>query len=113
MAGAATFEFTDANFDAEAMKASMPVLVDFWAEWCMPCRALAPTIDDLAKTYQGKVRVGKVDTDKNQATAMKFQITAIPTVVLLQNGQIVKKWVGNVRKDEFTKAIDSLVGAAS
>lgn len=112
MAGATTFEFTDANFEAEALKASTPVLVDFWAEWCMPCRALAPTIDDLAKTYQGKVKVGKVDTDKHQKTAMTYQITAIPTVILLQNGQVVKKWVGNVKKDEFIKAIDSLVGAA-
>ena len=110
MAGAA-FEFTDANFEAEALKSNVPVLVDFWAEWCMPCRALAPTIEELAKTYTGKVKVGKLDTDKNQKTAMNYQITAIPTVILLQNGQVVKKWVGNVRKDEFVKAIDGLAVA--
>jgi thioredoxin 1 len=110
MAGAA-FEFTDANFEAEALKSNVPVLVDFWAEWCMPCRALAPTIEELAKTYAGKVKVGKLDTDKNQKTAMNYQITAIPTVILLQNGQLVKKWVGNVRKDEFVKAIDGLAVA--
>ena len=110
MAGAA-FEFTDANFEAEALKSNVPVLVDFWAEWCMPCRALAPTIEELAQTYTGKVKVGKLDTDKNQKTAMNYQITAIPTVILLQNGQLVKKWVGNVRKDEFVKAIDGLAVA--
>ncbi len=108
MAGAAMTEFTDANFEAEALKSSTPVLVDFWAEWCAPCRALAPTIEDLAKTYAGKVKVGKLDTDKHQKTAMQFQITAIPTVILLQGGELVKKWVGNVKKDEFIKAIDGL-----
>jgi len=108
MAGAATIEFTDANFEAEALKSNVPVIVDFWAEWCMPCRMLAPTIEDLAKTYTGKVKVGKLDTDKHQKTALSYQITAIPTVILLQNGQVAKKWVGNVKKDEFVKAIDAL-----
>jgi thioredoxin 1 len=112
MASAATLEFTDANFEAEVVKSTHPVLVDFWAEWCGPCRAIAPIIDDLATTYQGKVKVGKVDTDKNQAIALKLNITAIPTIFLFQNGQVVKKWVGAVKRDDFVKAIDAVAGAA-
>src|SRR6476469_10884748 len=82
MASENVVEFTDENFEQEVLKSTQPVLVDFWAEWCMPCRMLAPTIDKLAKDYAGKVKVGKVDTDSNREGAMKYRIDAIPTVIL-------------------------------
>jgi thioredoxin 1 len=106
MAGAA-FQFTDANFDQQAVNGSMPALVDFWAEWCGPCRMLGPTIEELAKDYSGRVLVGKMDTDANQATAVKLGIQSIPTVMLFKNGKLVQKWVGVRPKAEFTKALDA------
>ena len=81
MASEAVSEFTDSNFEEEVIKTDLPVLVDFWAEWCMPCRMLAPTIDELATDFAGKVKVGKMDTDANRATAMKFEISSIPTIL--------------------------------
>jgi thioredoxin 1 len=101
-------EFTDSNFEAEVLKSDQPVLVDFWAEWCMPCRMLAPTIDKIAEAYVGKVKVGKVDTDSNREVAMKYQINAIPTVILFKNGQVAQKFVGLKQEKEFKEAIDSL-----
>lgn len=101
MASSAVSEFTDSNFEDEVIKSKLPVLVDFWAEWCMPCRMLAPTIEDLANQYTGKIKVGKVDTDANRDTAMKFSISAIPTVILFQDGQVVHKFVGVTSKPEF------------
>ena len=101
-------EFTDANFDQEVLKSEQPVLVDFWAEWCMPCRMLAPTIDKIAESYVGKVKVGKLDTDSNREVAMKYQISAIPTVILFKDGQVAQKFVGLKQEKEFQEAIDSL-----
>jgi len=101
-------EFTDTNFEAEVLKSEQPVLVDFWAEWCMPCRMLAPTIDKIAEAYVGKVKVGKVDTDSNREVAMKYQISAIPTVILFKDGQVAQKFVGLKQEKEFKEAIDSL-----
>ena len=101
MAGDAVLELTDDNFDQEVIKSDKPVLVDFWAEWCMPCRMLAPTINDLAKEFEGKVKVGKVDTDSNREVSMKFGISAIPTVILFKNGQVIHKFVGVQPKKEF------------
>ena len=101
-------EFTDTNFEAEVLKSDQPVLVDFWAEWCMPCRMLAPTIDKIAEAYAGKVKVGKVDTDSNREVAMKYQISAIPTVILFKDGQVAQKFVGLKQEKEFKEAIDSL-----
>jgi len=86
MASENIVEFTDQNFEAEVLKSDKPVLVDFWAEWCMPCRMLAPTIDKIAEAYLGKVKVGKVDTDSNREVAMKYGISAIPTVILFKGG---------------------------
>ena len=82
-------EFSDQNFEQEVVKSSVPVLVDFWAEWCMPCRMLAPTIEKIANEYSGKVTVGKVDTDASRDVSLKFGISAIPTVILFKNGEIV------------------------
>lgn len=102
-------QFTDGNFDAEVIKAGTPVVVDFWAEWCMPCRMLTPTIDALADEFQGKVKVGKVDTDSNKNISVKYQISAIPTVILFKDGQVKKKFVGLTSKDDLTRAVNELV----
>ena len=101
-------EFTDSNFETEVLKSDKPVLVDFWAEWCMPCRMLAPTIDKIAESYADKVKVGKVDTDSNREVAIKYQISAIPTVILFKDGQVAQKFVGLKQEKEFQEAIDSL-----
>ncbi len=100
-------EFTDANFEAEVLQASEPVLVDFWAEWCMPCRMLAPTIEKIAGDYNGKVKVGKLDTDSNRDVAMRFSISAIPTVILFKGGQVVQKFVGLRQERDFKEVLDA------
>jgi thioredoxin 1 len=100
-------EFTDQNFGDEVLKSSQPVLVDFWAEWCGPCRALAPTIEKLAKDYSGKVKVGKVDTDVNRETAMQYRIESIPTVILFRNGQVAQKFVGLRREADYKQVLDA------
>jgi thioredoxin 1 len=105
MASANTLEFTDANFESEVLKSSVPVLVDFWAEWCMPCRMLTPTIDALATETAGKAKVGKVNVDHHQGVAVKYGIQSIPTVMLFKNGQMVKKWVGVVQKGTLAEAL--------
>ena len=110
MASDVMIEFTDANFQSEALESEMPVLVDFWAEWCQPCRALAPTIEELANDYAGRVKIGKVDVDANRETAMKYSIQSIPTVVLLKNGEVVNKFVGLQGKDAFAAALDAALG---
>src|ERR1700733_11738537 len=100
-------KITDANFEAEVVNSETPVLVDFWAEWCGPCRMLAPTIDELAEEYKGKIKVGKVDTDSNRNTAMRFSISAIPTVIVFNKGQIVQKLSGLRPKREFKTILDT------
>ena len=104
-------EFTDGNFEAEVLKSDVPVLVDFWAEWCMPCRMLTPTIEKIAKDYAGKVKVGKVDTDANREVAMKYGINAIPTVILFKDGQVAQKFVGLRQEKDFREALDQVVAA--
>jgi thioredoxin 1 len=108
MANENVHEFTDANFKSEVMEADQPVLVDFWAEWCMPCRMLAPVIDELATEYDGKVKVGKVDTDANRETSVNLGISAIPTIILFKGGEVVKKFVGVTPKAEFASELDSV-----
>jgi len=112
MASDHVIEFTDDNFEAEVIESDIPVLVDFWAEWCQPCKMIAPTIDALAGDYEGRVKVGKVDTDANREVAMKYGITAIPTIILFSGGEIVKKFVGLTNKDQFQAALDEMVGSA-
>ncbi len=109
MAGNNVHEFTDDNFETDVIHSKIPVLVDVWAEWCQPCRILAPTIDTLADEYNGKVKIGKVDTDANQQVAMKYGINAIPTIILFKGGQVRKKFVGLTSKEQFRTAINELV----
>jgi thioredoxin 1 len=102
-------ELTDTNFEAEVIKSTTPVLVDFWAEWCGPCKMLTPTIEKLANDYVGKVKVGKVDTDSNRDISMKYGISAIPTVILFKNGQVAQKFVGLRGEKDFKEALDAAV----
>jgi thioredoxin 1 len=97
---------TDDNFEAEVINSDVPVLVDFWAEWCMPCKMLAPTIDELATEYAGKLKVCKLDTDVARETAMKFAISAIPTLLLFNEGVVANKFVGLQQKADLKAALD-------
>lgn len=99
-------EFSDATFQQDVLDNSQPVLVDFWAPWCGPCKMLAPTIEDLAGQYAGKVSIGKMNTDENPETATKYRVSAIPTVMLFKSGEVVEKFVGVTPKDRFAAAID-------
>ena len=111
MASANVIHLSDQTFDEEVIKSDQPVVVDFWAEWCGPCRMLAPIIDELADEYKGKVKVGKVDTDASRNTAMKYSITAIPTIIVFHKGQVARKFIGLTPKKDFKAALDGLVGA--
>jgi thioredoxin 1 len=111
MAGPDTLEFTDDSFDSEVLKADKPVLVDFWAEWCAPCLAQGPIIDELATDYAGRVKVGKVDTDANREISVRLSISAIPTVMLFNKGELVEKFVGLRSKRDFQSALSKVVPA--
>lgn len=107
MASANVKEFTDANFQQEVLSSDQPVLVDFWAEWCAPCRALGPTIEKVADKFAGKAKVGKMNTDHAQQTAVKYGINAIPTVILFNKGQVVQKFVGVQQEAAYSGAIEA------
>ncbi len=109
MAGDATLEFNDDNFETEVLGSDTPVLVDYWAEWCMPCKMLAPVIEKLADEYQGKAKVGKVDTDANRNVTIQYGINAIPTVILFKGGEVLKKFVGMTNEAELKEALDEAV----
>jgi thioredoxin 1 len=100
-------EFTDDNFQTEVKDSNVPVLVDFWAPWCGPCRLIAPTIEELANDYAGKIRVGKLNTDDNPKVATDLGISAIPTVMLFKGGNVVEKFVGVQPKPRMSAAMDS------
>ncbi|MFW5793254.1 MAG: thioredoxin [Bacteroidota bacterium] len=102
-------EFTDANFEELALKSDKPVLVDFWAEWCGPCRMVAPIVSELADEYEGKAVIGKVDVDSNPEIATKYGIRNIPTILFLKNGEVVDKQVGAVPKNVLEDKIKTLL----
>jgi thioredoxin 1 len=102
-------ELTDATFDENVTNSEIPVLVDFWAPWCGPCKMLAPMIAELADEYAGKARVCKMDTDEHREAAIEYGINAIPTLILFKGGNIEKKWVGLTSKDNIAEAIDALI----
>ncbi|MBX3363092.1 MAG: thioredoxin [Phycisphaeraceae bacterium] len=110
MAGANTKTFTDDNFDQEVLQSKVPVLVDFWAEWCMPCKMLAPFIDQLADELGEKAKIGKIDTDNNRAVGVRYGIQAIPTVIIFKDGQPVEKFVGLTDKARLAQALERAAG---
>ena len=102
-------EFTDQSFDAEVIQTDVPVLIDFWAAWCGPCKAIAPIIEEIAEDYDGKVKVGKLDVDMNQKTAMQYGVRSIPTLLIIKNGEVISQIVGAVPKENITKALDEIL----
>ena len=104
MATATILEVTDSSFDEEILKSSVPVMVDFWAAWCGPCRALAPVVDELATAYTGKLKVAKMDVDKNVATPNRYNVRGIPTLLIFKEGKLQEQ-IGYVPKDVIEKAI--------
>lgn len=106
---ALALNLTEENFESEVLKSAIPVLVDFWAPWCGPCRSMAPIIEDLAKEFDGKVKVGKVNVDENKNLAGNYGIMSIPTLILFKNGQNVGQMVGYTAKSALVKKIDGLV----
>lgn len=106
MASEAIVEVTDANFDQLVLKSDEPVMVDFWAAWCGPCRALAPIMDELALSYNGRVKIGKMDVDKNAATPQRYNVRGIPTLLVFKGGQVREQIVGYVSRDVIEKALD-------
>ncbi len=102
----AEIKITSANFEQEVLNSDIPVLVDFWATWCGPCMMLAPTVEEIADEYEGKIKVGKVNVDEEQALAMKFGIMSIPTLMLFDNGKAVKTEVGYIPKNKIEKMFE-------
>ncbi len=103
-------EFTDANFEAEVLQSPVPVLVDFWAEWCMPCHMIAPIVEQLAEEYDGRFKVGRLNVDDNRQTTVNFRIMSIPALLMFKGGQVVKKMVGaNKARKEFQAVMDGLL----
>jgi thioredoxin len=100
---------TDSNFEAEVMKSSTPVLVDFWAPWCGPCRAIAPMVDELAEDYSGKLKVVKVNVDDNPMTPARFGVRGIPNLIIVKNGQVAEQIVGAVPKQHLVRAVDTAI----
>ena len=102
-------EYTDANWDAEVMASSEPVLVDFWADWCQPCKALVPTIEALAEQYQGRLKVGKMNVEDNDSVPFRYSITTLPTLMIFSKGQVSEQRVGLISKDNLVKLIEPLL----
>jgi len=102
-------EFTDDNFDTEVLKSNLPVLVDFWAEWCGPCKMIAPIVEEIAGDYAGKVKVGKVHVDFNNQVAMQYGIRGIPALLVFKGGSVANQIVGAVPKNNITQILDEVI----
>ena len=102
-----TVEFTDSNFEEEVLKSEHPVLVDFWAEWCGPCRMIGPVVEEMASEYAGKAKIGKVNVDHNPEVSVKYGIRSIPALMIFKDGQVVDQIIGAVPKTHLTKQLEA------
>ena len=110
MANPNVAQVSDATFEGDILKSDVPVLVDFWAPWCGPCRSVAPIVDDLATQYAGKLKVAKINVDESTEVAMRYQITSIPTFIVFKNGEVADRALGALPRSEFVKLIDRNLG---
>jgi thioredoxin 1 len=106
-------EFTDQNWEAEVLGSSQPVLVDFWAPWCAPCRLIAPTIDAMAGDYEGRLKVGKLNVDDHSGVAQRYGIQSIPTLLVFKAGRVVEQRIGAASRDELTRIVDDQLRPAA
>lgn len=103
---------TDSNFKQEVLQSALPVIIDFWAPWCAPCRIVSPTIEQLAKDYEGKIKVGKLNVDENTQTAGEYGIMSIPTILMFKNGKPVKTLIGALGKENYKKEIEEVLNGS-
>ncbi|NOX64430.1 MAG: thioredoxin [Chlorobi bacterium] len=102
-------EITDGNFETDVLQSDIPVIIDFWAAWCAPCRMIAPIMEELAQEYDGRVKVGKLDVDVNQQTAIKYGVRSIPTVLIIKNGEVVDTIIGALPKTVFVDKLEAVL----
>jgi thioredoxin 1 len=113
MAGSAVFEVSDATFDQEVLQSEQPVLVDFWAVWCGPCKAIAPIVDELAASFEGKLKVAKVDVDKNSATPSRYGIRGIPALLIFKGGKVADQIVGYAPREVIEEKVNRVLAMST